>query len=156
MLFLILQFSCTNEPKESEHSDHYTPLPMEEHSLFSSAGAPIVQYEEDKVEIYQIIKNTSNEIEKSVTTKNYQEEIDVQLFSKGLFQFDVRLRKNHPIPDWKYEGVDTLVAISDVEGNYEVLVSWLKGNNIITDDFRWSFGNNHSLIYQSFRPVLPG
>lgn len=146
ILFLILQFSCKQEPKETEHSDQYHPHPMEEHSPFSSAGTPIVQYEKDKVEIYQIIKNTSDEIERSVTTKNYQEEIDVQLFSKGLFQFEVRLRKNHPIAAWKYEGVDTLVAISDVEGNYEALVSWLKGNNIITDDFKWSFGNNHLVL----------
>jgi hypothetical protein len=142
----MLQFSCTLEPKEAEYSDHYPPVPMEEHSPFSSAGAPIVKYEKDKVEIYQIIKNTSDEIEKSFTTKNYQEEIDVQIFSNGLFQFDVRLRKNHPIPDWKYEGVDTLIAMSDVEGNYEALVSWLKGNNIITDDFKWSFGNNHLVL----------
>ena len=146
MLFLMLQFSCTNKPEESENSYPNPPRPVEAHSLFSSVGAPIVQYKKDKVEIYQIIKNTSDEIKKSVTTKNYHEEIDVQLFSKGVFQFDVRLRKNHPVPDWKYEGVDTLVAISDVEGNYEELISWLKGNNIISDDFRWSFGNNHLVL----------
>lgn len=118
-------------------------LKVKEAAPVSSVGVPIIQYKKDKVIIYQLIRNTKSELEKSVTTKRSQDEIKVPVFSSEKRQFEVPIRKDHPIPDWKYEGVDTLVAISDIEGNFKALVSWLKGNRIITEDFKWSFGNNH-------------
>ncbi len=142
----MLQFSCEHKPKETTKSQQSPIYEKEKFAQNSKVGAPIVQYYRDKVEIYHLVENANSELKKTVVSKSNQEEIEVQIYSKGQFQFEVPLRKSHPIPDWKHKGVDTLAAISDVEGNYSILVSWLKGNNIINDDLEWSFGDNHLLL----------
>jgi len=45
-----------------------------------------------------------------------------------------------------YRGVDNLIAISDVHGQYEVLVKLLKEHHVIDKNFNWVFGNGHLVV----------
>ncbi|MBK8507033.1 MAG: metallophosphoesterase [Saprospiraceae bacterium] len=39
-----------------------------------------------------------------------------------------------------------LLAISDIEGNFDGLVSFLQSNGVISADFDWTYGDCHLLI----------
>lgn len=146
ILFSLILFGCKPEPRETINIEQL-PIPeVEEINRISKVGAPLVIYKKAKAHIYHLTRNTSFELKKSISTHREAEDIEVEVFSNELFQFKVPIRKEHSVPEWKYEGIDTLVAISDVEGNYRAMVSWLKGNHIISEDFKWSFGDNHLVI----------
>ncbi len=152
LLTFVFHFSCTQATENSdsinieETLDEQTPQTSERDEDAShdmNVGAPIVMRNRDKVEIYNIAVDENSRVDKSVTSKSYKEGTGIEVFARGKLQFEVPLRMDYPIQDWKYEGVDTIAAISDIEGHYNALVAWLKSNEIITEDFKWSFGNNH-------------
>ena len=50
----------------------------------------------------------------------------------------------------RYSMVRSIVAISDIEGNFNGLVSFLINNKIIDDDFNWKFGVGHLVLVGDF------
>lgn len=63
----------------------------------------------------------------------------------GAFSFDVTL---HEIsrPAWKYDSPEKTFIMSDPHGNLDCVISLLRGNGIIDDELKWSFGSNHLVI----------
>ena len=49
------------------------------------------------------------------------------------------------MPD-SFQGVKNIVALSDVHGQYDVLITLLKNQNIIDDNNNWAFGTGHMVI----------
>ncbi|MCG9730563.1 metallophosphoesterase [Shewanella sp. Isolate13] len=49
------------------------------------------------------------------------------------------------MPD-SYDGVKKVVALSDVHGQYDVLITLLKNQNIIDADNNWAFGDGHMVM----------
>ncbi|QYJ84360.1 metallophosphoesterase [Shewanella aegiceratis] len=45
-----------------------------------------------------------------------------------------------------YQGVDKIVALSDVHGQYEVLLQLLRRNKIIDQNDNWAFGKGHMVM----------
>ena len=45
-----------------------------------------------------------------------------------------------------YPLVSKIFAVSDIEGNFNALVSLLQGNSIIDENYNWSFGDGHLVI----------
>ncbi|CAM3000070.1 metallophosphoesterase [Shewanella loihica] len=45
-----------------------------------------------------------------------------------------------------YQGVDKIVALSDVHGQYEVLLQLLRRHKIIDQDNNWAFGKGHMVM----------
>ena len=148
----MLQFGCKGEPQQKNETINIEDGPINNvkggatSTSDMDVGAPIVMRSRDKVEIYNIARDSNFRIERSVTTKNYKNGTAINVFSSGILQFEVPLRMDYPVEDWKYEGVDSVAAISDIEGSYDALLSWLKGNSIIAEDLKWSFGNNHLIF----------
>lgn len=50
------------------------------------------------------------------------------------------------ISDHTYTGVSKIVALSDVHGQYDVLITLLKNQKIIDKDNNWAFGNGHMVM----------
>lgn len=46
----------------------------------------------------------------------------------------------------KYPQVNKIFAVSDIEGNFNALVSLLQGNGIIDENYNWVFGNGHLVV----------
>lgn len=63
----------------------------------------------------------------------------------GACSFDVTL---HEIsrPAWKYESPEKTFIMSDPHGNLDCVISLLRGNGVIDDELKWSFGGNHLVI----------
>ncbi len=45
-----------------------------------------------------------------------------------------------------YPASDKIFVLSDIEGNFNVLVSLLQGNGIIDEHFNWAFGDGHLVV----------
>lgn len=45
--------------------------------------------------------------------------------------------------EWRYSGVDRIVAVGDVHGAYDALVATLQASNVIDDNLAWSGGKTH-------------
>ncbi|WP_425392430.1 metallophosphoesterase [Ekhidna sp.] len=45
-----------------------------------------------------------------------------------------------------FTGIDTIAALSDIHGQYDLAVEILQNNQIINDELNWSFGNGHLVI----------
>ncbi len=63
----------------------------------------------------------------------------------GTFSFDVTL---HEIsrPAWKYDSPEKTFIMSDPHGNLDCVISLLRGNGVIDDELKWSYGSNHLVI----------
>lgn len=51
-----------------------------------------------------------------------------------------------PIGKDSYSGVKKVVALSDIHGQYELMLKLLKANNVIDDKNHWNFGKGHLVI----------
>ncbi|MDH5622606.1 MAG: metallophosphoesterase [Gammaproteobacteria bacterium] len=48
--------------------------------------------------------------------------------------------------DWRFENVDRVVAISDIHGAYDAMVTTLKNAKVLADDLSWSGGKTNLVI----------
>lgn len=63
----------------------------------------------------------------------------------GAFSFDVTLHEVSR-PAWKYDSPEKTFIMSDPHGNLDCVISLLRGNGVIDDGLKWSFGRNHLVI----------
>ncbi len=65
-------------------------------------------------------------------------------------QFYVKLRSKHTAPDWNYAMPDKLIAISDIEGNFNGFAAFLLSNGVIDEHFNWTYGDGHLVLVGDF------
>jgi len=63
----------------------------------------------------------------------------------GKISFDVTLQIPRT-PKWKYEHTGDILIISDPHGNLEAFVSILKAQEVINENYEWSFGHNDLVV----------
>lgn len=51
-----------------------------------------------------------------------------------------------PVQESIFSGVETIAALSDIHGQYDLAVEILLNNNIINDNLDWNFGTGHLVI----------
>jgi hypothetical protein len=64
--------------------------------------------------------------------------------------FEVTLVKDHKIGSWDHVSSDSIVVISDIDGNFDAFVSFLQGNHVIDKNFNWTFGDNRLVLLGDF------
>ncbi|MEM9663774.1 MAG: metallophosphoesterase [Bacteroidota bacterium] len=64
--------------------------------------------------------------------------------------FTVQLRDTHPPDGLVYPVPDTLLAVSDIEGNFEAFVGLLHAHGVIDASFNWRFGRGHVVLLGDF------
>ncbi len=65
-------------------------------------------------------------------------------------QFYVKLREKHTAPDWSYPMPGKLIAISDIEGNFNGFAAFLLSNGVIDEHFNWAYGDGHLVLVGDF------
>jgi len=104
---------------------------------------PYIFYDNDIISIKWIHRNRL--AERNIRGNNFN-------VIKRKFGFDFN-------PDWieqcdndsinyiqDFSGVENLIAISDVHGQYNTLVKLLKEHHVIDNDFNWIFGKGHLVV----------
>ena len=74
----------------------------------------------------------------------------VHIRTKSGYEFSTVLRREETIPFAQYPLPDSLIAISDIEGNFDAFAEMLLGLGIINKDLNWTFGKNHLVLVGDF------
>ena len=64
--------------------------------------------------------------------------------------FSVQLKQKLSNEKSEYNGVKKMLVISDIEGNFEALRKLLQGNQVIDENFNWTFGKDHLVLVGDF------
>lgn len=60
--------------------------------------------------------------------------------------FSVNLRDSYPRSELNTVSPARYIAISDMEGNFDAMVTLLKSNGVINDSLEWSYGSSHLVL----------
>ena len=60
--------------------------------------------------------------------------------------FEFTLQKNLNIPPTEYDLPERLLAVSDIEGNFYAFQQLLVGNDVVDENFNWTFGSGHLVL----------
>jgi len=90
-------------------------------------------------------------------TKRFKQKDD---FKKDTFRvnvpnkdkdfFFVKFKDSLQVEKSVYDSVSKIIAISDIEGNFNALYSFLISNKVIDKNYNWIFGNGHVVFLGDF------
>ena len=77
-----------------------------------------------------------------------------KLVEKGIINGEVYLKdldlnvydSTYNIQRSNYRNIDNIAALSDIHGQYDLLIELLTNNKIINNDLNWDFGEGHLVI----------
>lgn len=72
--------------------------------------------------------------------------IEVRVNNRDKNKFEVTLKSAHQQEAEYYDLPTKLIAISDIEGNYNALHSFLLNNKVIDENYNWIYGNGHLVL----------
>lgn len=98
---------------------------------------PYIEYSDDEYTVSTIIKNELKEFDRK--------EVKNEDFNVLPFPITVR-EKQTPSKKFHYTDVSKIAAISDIHGQYDVMIKLFQSNRIIDDELEWSFGDGHLVI----------
>lgn len=97
-----------------------------------------------------LIKNTLHQItsKNEVITANISphDTILVRVNNNDKDKFHLQKKQIHTIGDDQYDMPSRLIAISDIEGNFNGFSSFLKKNGVIDSMHNWSYGDGHLVL----------
>lgn len=134
-------FDLKNETVDPEITENFESRYFSRKNI---TDGPYIFYENDEILVKWIYRNRM--VEKNIRGNNFK-------VIKRKFGFDFN-------PDWidqcnnndsinyiqDFSGVENLIAISDVHGQYHILVKLLKEHHVIDENFNWIFGKGHLVI----------
>lgn len=82
----------------------------------------------------------------NVTKSPVHGELLVTVDNKNQTQFKVPLRYSYPRSKLNYSTTESVLAISDIEGNFDATVNILAANGVIDTSLNWSFGKGHLVL----------
>lgn len=101
--------------------------------------------------------NDSSEL--SINQLVQRNNILVKVDNEDRDVFQVNLKNTHTPPPHTYPMPERLIAISDIEGNFNGFSSFLQTNAVIDSAFNWNFGTGHLVLIGDFvdrgKNVLP-
>lgn len=138
-IFIIVSSFCVNffSQIDSLHSSENAKI-----SLFKGVDGPYIINDT----LYRIHFN--NILEKSINYK--KDSILVNVDNEFKDQFYFYFSNETKIPKTTYELPEKLIAISDIEGNYNALVGLLFANKVIDKNNNWIFKNGHLVLNGDF------
>jgi hypothetical protein len=75
---------------------------------------------------------------------------NVEVDNPDQDKFQFALRASHSVEDDTYPMPKRLIAISDIEGNYDAFYSFLVKNGVMDKDYQWTFGDGHLVLNGDF------
>ena len=83
-------------------------------------------------------KRSENNVTADFLNNEFQLGLDPFIFMSNF--------ENNPNPNQKYKGVSKITVISDVHGQYDLMVELLKSHGVIDENLNWNYGNGHLVV----------
>ncbi len=96
--------------------------------------------------LYEITKD--NQLEQRPIDRKAS--VTVKVDNEDNDQFVVWLRDSLPVEPGVYDAVEKIIAISDIEGNFNAFSGFLIKHGVIDKDFNWIFGKGHLVLPGDF------
>ena len=93
------------------------------------------------------VDSTNNLIKETITNSD---SILVQVNNNDLDRFYFTKKDTITRSPFLYNTPQRLIAMSDIEGNFDGFSSFLQNNQIIDKNFNWTFGNGHLVLVGDF------
>ena len=120
-------------------------------SLLENDG-PYVFYNQDRI-VVKAINGLDTMLAYQVDTFPITEKKNISInctFKNSLFNFSTRLKDTLKNEEIEYSNVQKIIAISDIEGNFNAFRNLLLANEIIDSAYNWTFGNGHLVLPGDF------
>ena len=130
-------------------SDHKIQIMKNEQSQIDG---PYVMYKNDKVFVNYIYdQNGISVLKKDSLLLSQKGDIKLKIDggSDGSF-FEVQLQKELNNEKTEFSGVNTIFAISDIEGEFDAFKKLLVVNKVIDEKYNWIFGKGHLVLTGDF------
>lgn len=98
--------------------------------------------------IWKPARGKSNQLLQKGISKS--DTIKVIVPNKDKDFFYVELKNTLKAEQSTYDSASKIIAISDIEGNFNGLYSFLISNNVIDKNYNWIFGNGHVVFLGDF------
>jgi len=133
----------------NEESKKWIFNDWEVYSLAGYDGPYLFSYDE-KIEEINVIKNSKNQyvLDKKIHNSIPEKFICQIDCEEGSFYFN--LQKNIIIDSAIYKIPPKIIAISDIEGNYNAFYSFLFSNKVIDRNHNWIFNDGHLVLLGDF------
>ena len=76
--------------------------------------------------------------------------LEIKVDNRSSDVFFIKKRNDYKIAPSSYSLPEKIIAISDIEGNFNAFSSFLFNNGIIDKNFNWSFSNGHVVLVGDF------
>jgi len=96
--------------------------------------------------VYEV--NKENKLESKLFNRIDTLLVKIDNDNKDVFVF--QLKESIAAEPFNYELPQKLIAISDIEGNFDAFSSFLANNKVIDANFNWTFGKGHLLLNGDF------
>ncbi|WP_394749908.1 metallophosphoesterase [Spongiimicrobium salis] len=138
LILLSILFIYKNSNDTKEHST--TTL----HSL----DGPYIYSKENQISILRVAqkKDSSFFIKKQTFPRGEKTAFSTYVNNTDKDSFTFTLAQQYNIPLAVHEPKGKILVTSDIEGNFNAFHSILIGNNVIDDDYNWTFGSGHLVI----------
>jgi hypothetical protein len=110
---------------------------------------PYIFYKENNILVKSIVvKRGKPSVQSAHYTLAQREEISLSCTFREhpAWNFSIRLKSTLGIAPSVYPPAEKILAISDIEGNFEAFRSLLLGNGVIDHQYNWTFGKGHLVL----------
>ena len=146
VLFAALFVCCLDPNSEQRTNSHKKTNDM------AVIDGPYVLYRNDSVFVNYItdssgIKSVRRDSMSSSLKNNVTLQINTDIPGK-TFSVQLKQKLSNEKPEWN--GVKKMLVISDIEGNFEAFRKLLQGNQVVDENFNWTFGKDHLVLVGDF------
>ena len=146
ILFTTLFAFCVAQ--KAEEKDQIKPQSIEPTTI----DGPYVLYSNDSVFVNLIednsgVKSVKTDAKPTSMKSGITLQVNTDVPGKT---FSVQLKQKLSEEKSEYKGVKKMLVISDIEGNFEAFRKLLQGNQVIDENFNWTFGKDHLVLAGDF------
>jgi hypothetical protein len=118
----------------------------------TTIDGPYVLYRNDSVFVKYIENNSGIKLVRTDSTSiasksNINLEVNTDIPGKT---FNVQLKPKLVNEKSDYNGIKKMLVISDIEGNFEAFRKLLQANQVIDENFNWTFNKDHLVLVGDF------
>ncbi|OAV44096.1 metallophosphoesterase [Lewinella sp. 4G2] len=138
--------------KYDEANDRFIFFGFLDYQLDGIDGPIVKRLGADSLEMAYVVGEASEKytVVKSVLPLRDSLQFTVKVDNTDKDKFTVTLRGTPESRPVVYGPQPKLLALSDMEGNFNALYGLLTANGVMTEDYRWNFGNGHVVCNGDF------
>lgn len=119
----------------------------EELAVNAIDGPYVFSEDKDRLRVIRVDRRNDHfVIDEGTVPRDSALTLRVKVDNAGQDQFTVGLRREFPVPPDTYPMPERLLAVSDIEGNFDAFSGLLQANGVVDRDYHWAFGNGHLVL----------